>query len=156
MTIKNTLKLGMKLFSTILIAAVALLAIEASAQSSGFVIIGHPSQKDGISKKEIYDLYVGNMRMREVEVVEQADGKQTRSEFYKRFLKKSPAEMKQHWSVLVFSGNRAPKVLNDDNAVLEYVKNNTNALGYVSTEYWERVKSQFKGGEAPIAIYAGE
>ena len=124
------------------------------AQANGFVVIAHPSQKGELSKKDVYDLYVGNLRMREVEVLEQAEGKPTRSTFYKRFLKKTPAEMKQQWSVLVFSGNRAPKVLSDDSSVLEYIKSNTNALGYVSAEFWEKMKSQFKSEEeAPVALF---
>ncbi len=123
------------------------------AANAGLVLITQRSQKGEYSVEDIKSMYTGQMPARQVVLLEQKEGKPSRAEFYQKFLKKSPIDMKREWSIKVFSGGKAPKVVKGDEEVIEFMQNNDSALGYVSIEYWEKVKSSFTGDDDPVAIY---
>lgn len=100
-------------------------------------IIIHPSKKNAWTEKQIRDLYLGLLKMREIELYEQADGQPARTEFYEKFLNRNENQMKRQRSVSVFSGERVPATLTDDESVFERVKSHPNAIGYVSSSYFD-------------------
>ncbi len=53
--------------------------------------------------------------------------------FYDRFIGKSLNQVRTEWMKLVLSGQTAPpKKCSDDNAVKEFVRENPNAVGFIS------------------------
>lgn len=59
----------------------------------------------------------------------------TRDVFYRDVVRKSERQLKYYWSRMMFSGNtRPPKKLRSDRAVIHFVANHVNALGYVRAD----------------------
>lgn len=59
----------------------------------------------------------------------------TRDYFYRKIIRKSERQLKYYWSRMMFSGNtRPPKKLRSDRAVIHFVSQNVNALGYVRAD----------------------
>ena len=58
-----------------------------------------------------------------------------RKEFSKNILKKSVGSVKSYWQQYVFAGKGTPPVeKKTDNEVISFVKRNSGAIGYVSSE----------------------
>src|SRR5882724_11413452 len=82
-------------------------------------VIAHLSQKNRWTRQDIRNLYAGVMKPRKLELLDQTEGQAARMEFYEKFITDNPNQIKQQRSILVFSGERAPEVLLDDQAVYE-------------------------------------
>lgn len=64
--------------------------------------------------------------------VEQAENSAIRTEFYKKVLEKSPAQVEAIWSKLLFTGKiKAPKECKSSAEVKKAVSENVNAIGYI-------------------------
>jgi len=116
-------------------------------------VIMHASKTNEWTEKQIRDLYLGLLKMRQVEIFEQAEGQPSRSEFYEKFLNKTETQLKQQRSMLVFSGERIPAILSDDEAVFERVKAQANTIGYVSSAYFAKHSSQTSGDGSPVSLF---
>jgi ABC-type phosphate transport system substrate-binding protein len=58
----------------------------------------------------------------------------TRDRFYLQTAQKNTVQMKAYWSQQTFTGGAdTPQVLDTDEAVLEAIRNDTSAIGYVTT-----------------------
>lgn len=100
--------------------------------SAEVVVIANGEQNEALTKDSIYNLYMGVEKNNRIELLNQREGQLARTEFFEKFLRQNEAQMKKKWSVLVFSGNRVPVNMADDQAVFEYVKIHPMAVGYVS------------------------
>jgi len=105
---------------------------------AGTVVIVNPANPDAsISKKVAKKIFMGKASSTgsaEVVPVDQDEGAAARNDFYKKAAKKSPEKMKSYWSKMIFSGRaQPPKVVSGDAAVVEWVKQNKNAIGYVDS-----------------------
>jgi ABC-type phosphate transport system substrate-binding protein len=66
--------------------------------------------------------------------VDQADNAQIRERFASSVLRKNMGALRSYWRQRVFSGEAVPPpALETDDAVLEFVRRNPYAVGYVST-----------------------
>lgn len=130
----------------------ALLFFRAAFAHADLNLIANAANKETLSEKQVRDLYLGVLRSRKIELVEQSSGQSARSEFYSQFLQKDETQIKRQWSILIFSGERVPVVVSDDKAVFEYVKSHPNAIGYVSTVFWEKEKLA-KAENQPIELF---
>jgi len=126
----------------------------ASVSWADVVVIAHPQQKEKLTEQNVRSLYVGSLKMRKIELVEQSEGQQVRAEFYAKFLQKTENQMKQIRSVLVFSGERIPATLQDDNAIYEYIKSHSNAIGYVTSEFFDKKKNVDHSDTTPVSLFA--
>ena len=67
--------------------------------------------------------------------VHQKDGSSIHSEFVLNLLNKSPTYIRSGWSKLTFTGGlKSIKELSDDDAVIKYVENTPNGIGYVDAK----------------------
>lgn len=114
-------------------------------------IITHPATKNQWTEKQVHDLYVGTLRAGQVRVLEQTDS-EIRKEFYDKFLQKSEAQMKKIWSVLIFSGQRAPSLAANNQATLDYVKTHPDSIGYVSSQFW-KLELTKPDKERPVVLF---
>lgn len=131
----------MKTFLQFLLPLSVISTVASGSSTADISIISNPARSRSYTEQEVRSLYLGTKRFEQVELIDQGPGA-AKNEFYDRFLGKTETQMKQQWSVLVFSGNRAPLVLTDDQAVLDYVLHHPKTLGYVSSSFLKEWKSK--------------
>ncbi|VAW56037.1 hypothetical protein MNBD_GAMMA07-1696 [hydrothermal vent metagenome] len=116
----------------------ALFMLFSSALYATTVVIVNTANPDAsISKKVAKKIFMGKKTSTgstEVIPVDQSEGSTARDDFYKKAAKKSPEKMKSYWSKMIFSGRaQPPKVISGDAAIIDWVKQNKNAIGYVDS-----------------------
>lgn len=102
-------------------------------------IIAHENFKeDSVSVKKLRDIYSGDSQfISDIRIIplDQGFNTENRTIFYNQVLTKPMAQIVSHWSKLIFTGKgQAPISLTDDASILEFVSNNPNAIGYVSSD----------------------
>ncbi|MBI4406148.1 MAG: hypothetical protein HY537_18460 [Deltaproteobacteria bacterium] len=106
------------------------------AAADPILVVANPSLKTQLNKEDLKEIFLGNKTMvdsRRVIPVDQARTSKLRKEFYQFLVGKSPVEMNVYWAEQIFSGKaRIPSVVPDDQAVIQYVSSNSDAIGYVS------------------------
>ncbi len=128
--------------STLLLRAssLALLftAAVAAGDTSGYVVVVNGSNpKSEIRIADLARLFLKTTRRWDngvpVAPVDQALDSPARARFSNDVLGKTPAQLHEHWLRETFSGREIPPpVRGSDAAVLEYVRGNEGAIGYVS------------------------
>ena len=103
------------------------------------VVIGYPGiAVDSLSAKQVKKIWLGKSKRipagRKAKVVDQKLGSDVRDEFYEKAVKKTDSQLKAYWAKAVFTGKGVPPtVLDDDEAVKEWVMATPGGLGYVDS-----------------------
>jgi ABC-type phosphate transport system substrate-binding protein len=89
-----------------------------------------------LDKGGVVDIFLGRTSRfpdgRRAVPIDQAEGSAARAEFYSRFAGKSPAQIKAHWSKIVFTGRGQPPHEVADTAELKrHLAEDPNAIGYL-------------------------
>ena len=118
-------------------AFASLLLFAVSAQAGVKVVVHATNTADSVSKTKAADLFLKRVTRwengRAVTPVDQSEKSTIRTAFTKDVLGKEVAWVKSYWQKMIFSGRATPPVeLSSDNEVLEFVRNNADAIGYVS------------------------
>jgi ABC-type phosphate transport system substrate-binding protein len=100
------------------------------------VITTAGSTVDTLSKTHIANIFLGRNHYLDdqlrVIAVDQAEGSAARKEFYEFILDWTPANLKAHWSKMIFTGRgKPPRQLSSDNEVKALVAENPGAIGYI-------------------------
>ncbi|PPD34690.1 MAG: hypothetical protein CTY19_03605 [Methylomonas sp.] len=107
------------------------------------VLIAHiHAPVDRISRDEAINIYMGRLRrFPSGESVQPVDGP-AKAQFYRLLVNKELADINAYWARLVFSGRTSPpRSFEQNQAVLDYVSANPDAIGYVErTELNAKVK----------------
>ena len=98
---------------------------------AGLAVICHPSKKGTFSQDDVKSMYSG--RKQSGTLVDQSSSA-VRGDFYQKLLGKTDAQMKAIWNEIIFAGGAAPRVEKDDNAVVQYVSEHEDAVGYVNSD----------------------
>lgn len=129
----------MKVLNTGLLGLALLASLVMTQQAHAeLAIIAHPdNHMMGISKDELERIYLGKSRSfpdsSSVKAVDQAVGSQARDTFNNKVLRMTEGKRKSYWSRIVFTGKGKPPLnLDDDAAVIEWVANHPEGLGYVT------------------------
>jgi ABC-type phosphate transport system substrate-binding protein len=107
------------------------------AQNDIKIIVNKSNTVDNLSEKEVSDLFLKKKlywkdKMK-ANPVDQGKDSKTRNEFSKKIHGKSSAAINAYWQKQIFAGrNVPPPEKQSDSTVIEYVKNNKGAIGYVS------------------------
>lgn len=126
----------MKLLTTFAYS-IALLGLASSALAE-IKVIAHPGISDrNVSSNIIADIYLGEASAlpsgTKATPIDQSDSQAARNEFYTKAAKKDAAQLKAHWSRLIFTGKgQPPRVAYDNDEVIAIVKSTPGAIGYVS------------------------
>ena len=123
------------------------------ASFAGISVVANRAQKYIPTEQDIYNLYLGIEKNSRIELLNQDEGQAARAEFFNKFLHHSEIQMKQKWSMLVFSGNRIPSNSTDDRAILEYVKTHPNSVGYVDSEYLTKNKPSLDPQDQIVVLF---
>jgi ABC-type phosphate transport system substrate-binding protein len=113
--------------------------ISASAQSAYVLIVNSDNEIESLSKKEVSDIFLKkNTHWQDKSKIKPADREKSapvRENFSKDIHKKSVNAVIGYWQRKIFSGRGVPPVEKSSNkAVIEYVKSNATAIGYVSKD----------------------
>jgi ABC-type phosphate transport system substrate-binding protein len=119
---------------------VMLSAVEVRADDAVFRIVVHQNNPiASITRAELSAIFMKRRRSwrdgREIVPVDQPAGSRVRERFSRAVHGKNVAYVTRYWQRLIFSGRGIPpRQLQNDAAVLELVKNNRDAIGYVARE----------------------
>jgi ABC-type phosphate transport system substrate-binding protein len=110
-----------------------------TARAEVVVVVAAGNPVEQLTSAELADIYLGRMHTfpngESVVPVDQREDSPTHHEFYSRYLDRSPAQIKAHWSKLIFSGRgQPPQAVAGDKAVAELVAGSHHAIGYLSHE----------------------
>ncbi|GEK10382.1 phosphate ABC transporter substrate-binding protein [Pseudoalteromonas sp. McH1-7] len=119
--IKKIITLGLLLSSQIALADIA--------------VIVNTANNTSVDEAVIKKLYLGKSKSfadgSSANPVNQ-DGNATFDEFNDKVIGKSSSQLNAHWSKLVFTGKGTPpKKLANDQAIIEFVSKNADAIGYI-------------------------
>ena len=110
----------------------------AQARAADVKVIVHSSNAlSSITKAKAADLFLKRVTRwesgRVVTPVDLSEKSAVRAAFSKQLLGKEVSSVKSHWQKMIFSGRATPPVeLSTDAEVIEFVRNNADAIGYVS------------------------
>jgi ABC-type phosphate transport system substrate-binding protein len=99
-------------------------------------VVVHPSNTVALTQEQVSQIYLGRSKSfpdgKSVIVLGQKDGAAAAEEFNTKVLSRSNSQMKAYWSKLIFTGKGTPpQEVEGDQALLELVSSNPNAIGYV-------------------------
>jgi hypothetical protein len=120
-----------------LVAIAFALSLSCSAAVSDVaVVVSARSSLVAMGQSEIVDIFLGNTRVLpngdKAMPIDQAEGSAIRDEFYAKFAGKSAAQMKAHWSRIIFTGRGyPPKEAALDGEAKKRIVDNPNAIGYL-------------------------
>jgi len=122
------------------IAALALFLLFAvhRAQAADVKVVVHATNAlDTVTKAKVADLFLKRVTRwengRPVTPVDQSEKNAARAAFSKDLLGKEVLWVKSYWQKMIFSGRATPPAeLSSDSQVLELVRTNADAIGYVS------------------------
>ncbi|PCI49650.1 MAG: phosphate ABC transporter substrate-binding protein [Moraxellaceae bacterium] len=129
----------MKMFP-LYFALVTALSIYSASVWAGVAIIVHPSNPLGnITAQEASKIFLAKTKTfangKKIVIYDQEEGTEIRDQFYSSVTNKSASQVKAYWSRLIFTGKgQPPKVVFDDDEVVEAVGAEENAVGYVDSE----------------------
>lgn len=118
------------MLKNMILGAVMLCSFSALAN---IVVIVNPANSTSVNADEIVRIYTG--RSNAFNAVNLAESVPLRAKFDEKGVGRTSAQLKAHWSKLVFTGKGTPPAeLPSEEAVLEFVAKNPQAIGYVSAD----------------------
>lgn len=119
-----------------LIGAAILFCSVSAAQADVAVIVNLDNPIDAMTSTQVADFFLGRTRMFksgiDAMILEHPRDSQLREEFFRRINGMSIKQLNAYWARLQFSGEiQPPPTLKDSRAVLESVRKNRNAIGYI-------------------------
>jgi ABC-type phosphate transport system substrate-binding protein len=129
-----------KLAVFLIVLFAGMLSFSASA-NNGVVV----SQTE-INEESIARIYLGQSRV--LTGVNLPEDSATRTAFEEALVGQTGNQLKRHWAKLKFTGRATPlETLNNDDAVIKFLKSNPQGIGYVSD------KSKVSGDLKVIATF---
>ena len=108
----------------------------ANAAPDVVVVVSTDSAMTSLSRTLLADIYLGRTHNMPdgtpIVPLDQSEASTLHGEFYEEFLDKSPAQIKAHWSKLIFTGRgRPPRSVANSEQMAAVVAENPGAIGYV-------------------------
>ncbi len=125
----------------LMIAAAA--AVSTAAHADFYVVVGADNPQPALTRKEAVDLFMGRTRSFEngdfALVFDLPRDDPRRAAFYQALTGLGPAQVNSYWARLMFSGQSMPPVsLPDETAMVDVVRRNPSALGWLTQEPSDR------------------
>jgi len=109
-------------------ALIALCSIAVNVHSDLVIVVAADSPVTELSKKQVSKIFLGKSRRfpdgSRAVPLNQSEGNAERDTFYQRVSGKSPAQVKAHWSKLIFTGRGQPPKEAADSAAVKYLLTN--------------------------------
>lgn len=118
------------------VLALALGAGTRAASADVVAVVSSKSSVTALSKNQIVDIFLGKTSHfpdgDQAVPIDQVEGSAARDEFYARFSGKSAAQIKAHWSKIIFTGRgQPPKEVSSSIEVKNQVAQNPKSIGYI-------------------------
>ncbi|MFV1984018.1 MAG: phosphate ABC transporter substrate-binding protein [Thiohalomonadales bacterium] len=112
--------------------------ISSYAYADIVVVVNVNFNAEQISQKKLRKLWLGKSKKLEnvgrIIIVDQNANNTITRQFYKTIIKKERKQIKAYWAKLEFIGKGyPPKTLINDKAVIEWIQNNKNGIGYINS-----------------------
>ncbi len=122
----------------ILVALLSLLANLAVAEV--VLVVSKETPLTAIDPDLLADIYLGRATQlpdgTNLTPLNQSESSPAYPEFYRQYLGRSPAQIKSHWSRLIFTGRgQPPRSVGGNEAMAEAIANTPDAIGYLDSEY---------------------
>lgn len=122
------------------IILLGLMSYLSAAQADIAVIVNSKNTGVSLSRSGVGDIFLGRINTlpngSSVKPIDVNKTEEIRTSFYELIAEKNPVEMNIYWSRSNFVGKGTPPmVLQSDEAVVNYVKGNSAAIGYVNATY---------------------
>ncbi len=116
--------------------ALALGAALSGAESGVVVIVSQKSAVTALSRAQVADLFLGKLSRlpggTKAVPLDQPEGSKVRDSFYTEYAGKSAAQVKAHWSKIIFTGRgQPPAQVADSQAARQRVAENPGAIAYI-------------------------
>lgn len=116
--------------------ALSLCAGAAAADVVAVVSAKNPVATTTLSNNQVVDIFLGKVSRfpdgSQAVPVDQAEGSAAREEFYLKFTGKSAAQLKAHWSKIIFTGRgKPPREVANSIEVKKLLAKDPNAIGYI-------------------------
>ena len=122
---------------SLLILFVSFTFINESKAQTYIIIVNKSNAVESLSKKEVSDLFLKKSKWSDGSVaipVDLASHSSVRAQFTQEIHGKSVSAIRSYWQQAAFSGTAsAPPEKSSDSDVIDFVKNNPGAIGYVSS-----------------------
>ena len=99
-------------------------------------VVSSRSPVTSLSKGQVVDIFLGRTSRfpdgSQAVPIDQVEGSASRDEIYLTLAGKSPAQIKAHWSKIIFTGRgQPPREASSDSEVKRLVGADPNAIGYI-------------------------
>lgn len=118
------------------IAACAALAMPAVSRADVVTVVSAKSSVTSLSASQVADIFLGKTsRFPDGTLavpIDQPEESGMRDRFYAQFTGKSPAQVKAHWSKIIFTGRgQPPREARDAREAKRILADNPNAIAYI-------------------------
>jgi ABC-type phosphate transport system substrate-binding protein len=99
-------------------------------------VVSAKSPITALSKSQVTDIFLGKASRfpdgTQAVPIDQIEGTAVRDEFYTNFIGKTAAQMKAHWSKIIFTGRgQPPKVVSNSREIKQLLAQDPRAIGYI-------------------------
>ena len=101
--------------------------------STGIIVVANTADKSiKLNRQQVRNLFMGGAAPYELAAISLPSNNQTRVLFNTKVVGLTESRIQSYWAQMRFTGRkRAPKEIDDESSVLEYLKNNEGAVGYL-------------------------
>jgi ABC-type phosphate transport system substrate-binding protein len=124
-------RIGWTIFGLVLSVALA-----PAAKADVVVVVSAKCAVSTLSKGQVTDIFLGKTTRfpdgAPAVPIDQMEGSPVRDEFYATFANKSPAQIKAHWTKIIFTGRgQPPKSVPNSVEVRKLIAANPQAISYI-------------------------
>jgi ABC-type phosphate transport system substrate-binding protein len=112
------------------------LVLGGAAMADVVAVVSSKNPLTSLSKSQVADIFLGKtVRFPDgvpAVPIDQEEGSPAREEFYATFTGKSPAQIKSHWTKIIFTGRgQPPRAVSNSAEVRKVIAANPQAIGYI-------------------------
>ena len=112
------------------------IALGAAVRADVVAVVSSKNPVTSLSKNQVTDIFLGKTaRFPDGTLavpIDQEEGSAARNEFYATFAGRSPAQIKSHWTKIIFTGRgRPPMAVSNSTEVRHLIATNSQAISYM-------------------------
>ncbi|WP_248795514.1 phosphate ABC transporter substrate-binding protein [Pseudomonas sp. MWU13-2105] len=106
------------------------------AMAEVVVVVAAANPLQALTRNQVADIFLGKTNRfpngKPAIALDQMEGSAPRDEFYTAFTGKSAAQLKAHWSKIIFTGRgQPPEALSNSTEVKKRIAGNPDSIGYI-------------------------
>jgi ABC-type phosphate transport system substrate-binding protein len=118
------------------VISLGLSVVMSVAHGDVVAVVSDKSAVTNLTKHQLADIFLGKSARfpngNQAVPIDQAEGTPARDEFYVTFTGKTAAQLKAHWSKIIFTGRgQPPRAASDSTETKKLLLQNPNAIGYI-------------------------